>query len=241
MVEIFIFILGAVIGSFLNVVIYRIPLGKNIAFPPSQCPSCKTPLKWRHNIPIFSWVFLKGKCYFCHAPISKRYPIVELLGGMLFLIIFFKVGLVWNMAFIFASFASLLALSIIDFDHMAVPDSVNIAALLFALVQPDFMHAALHALIAAIGLYILGLIASKLAKREAMGSADVIVAGTMGALLGFPLFFVALFLSAILAMIPALIYSQRGVPFVPFLALGTLIVYIFDTRADIILTEVLYG
>jgi len=241
MVEIFIFILGAIIGSFLNVVIYRIPLGKNIAFPQSYCPSCNTPLKWWHNIPIFSWIFLRGKCYFCHAPISKRYPIIELLSGMLFVIIYFKIGLVWYLPFIFASFASLLALSMIDFDHMAVPDSVNLAALIFALVQPGFMHAALYAAIAAIGLYAVGLIASKLAKKEAMGSADVIVAGTMGALLGFPLFFVALFLSAILAMIPALIYSQRGVPFVPFLALGTLIVYIFDTRADIILTEVLYG
>ncbi len=241
MVEIFIFILGAVIGSFLNVVIYRIPLGKNIAFPASHCPQCHTPLKWWHNIPILSWVFLRGKCYFCHAPISKRYPIIELISGILFVIIYLKVGLVWQLPFVFASFASLLALSMIDFDHMAVPDSVNITALLFALIQPDFIHAALYALIAAIGLYTVGLIASWLAKKEAMGSADVIVAGTMGALLGFPLFFVAIFLSAILAMVPALIYREKGVPFVPFLALGTLIVYIFDTEADIILTKVLYG
>lgn len=241
MVEIFIFILGAIIGSFLNVVIYRIPLGKNIAFPASHCPQCHTPLKWWHNIPILSWVFLRGKCYFCHAPISKRYPIIELISGILFMIIYLKVGLVWQLPFVFASFASLLALSVIDLDHMAVPDSVNITALLFALVQPDFIHAALYALIAAIGLYTVGLIASWLAKKEAMGSADVIVAGTMGALLGFPLFFVALFLSALLAMIPALIYREKGVPFVPFLALGTLIVYIFDTKADIILTKVLYG
>ncbi len=241
MVEIFIFILGVVIGSFLNVVIYRIPLGKNIAFPASHCPQCHTPLKWWHNIPILSWVFLRGKCYFCHAPISKRYPIIELISGILFVIIYLKVGLVWQLPFVFASFASLLALSMIDFDHMAVPDSVNITALLFALIQPDFIHAALYALIAAIGLYTVGLIASWLAKKEAMGSADVIVAGTMGALLGFPLFFVAIFLSAILAMVPALIYREKGVPFVPFLALGTLIVYIFDTEADIILTKVLYG
>jgi len=241
MLEIFIFILGAIIGSFLNVVIYRIPLRKNIAFPASHCPQCHTPLKWWHNIPIFSWVFLRGKCYFCHTPISKRYPIIELFSGILFVIIYIKVGLVWQLPFVFASFASLLALSVIDLDRMAVPDSVNITALLFALVQPDFIHAALYALIAAIGLYTVGLISSWLAKKEAMGSADVIVAGTMGALLGFPLFFVAIFLSALIAMIPALIYREKGVPFVPFLALATLIVYIFDTKADIILTKVLYG
>ncbi|MDD3775870.1 MAG: prepilin peptidase [Sulfurovaceae bacterium] len=241
MVEIFIFILGLAIGSFLNVVIYRIPLEKNIAFPASHCPKCHTPLKWWHNIPVLSWILLKGKCYFCQTPISKRYPIIELLSGMLFLVIYLKVGLTWYLPFVFASFASLLALSMIDLDHMAVPDSVNAAALVFALMQPNFMHAALYAAIAAIGLYTLGLLASKLAGKEAMGSADVIVAGTMGALLGFPLFFVALFLSALIAMIPALIYREKGVPFVPFLALGTLTIYLFDTRADLMLTKVLYG
>jgi leader peptidase (prepilin peptidase) / N-methyltransferase len=122
-----------------------------------------------------------------------------------------------------------------------VPDSVNFAALLFALVQPDFIHSALYALIASIGLYCVGWLASKLAKKEAMGSADVIVAGTMGALLGFPLFFVAIFLSALLALIPSLIYREKGVPFVPFLALSTLIVYVFDYQADLFLTKVLYG
>ncbi|MGW8169103.1 MAG: prepilin peptidase [Sulfurovaceae bacterium] len=241
MIAVFVFIIGVVVGSFLNVVIYRIPLGKNTAFPASHCPSCKTPLNWWHNIPIVSWVFLKGKCYFCHTPISKRYPIIELLSGMLFLMIYFKVGLVWQLPFISASFASMLALSVIDFDHMAVPDGVNIAALLFALVQPDFMHASLYALIASIGLYAVGLIASWLAKKEAMGSADVIVAGTMGALLGLPLFFVAIFLSALIALVPSLVYRERGVPFVPFLALSTLIVYIFNDQADTLLTKVLYG
>lgn len=241
MIAAFIFIFGVIVGSFLNVVIYRIPLGKNIAFPPSQCPSCKTPLKWQHNVPIFSWVFLKGKCYFCDAPISKRYPIIELLSGTLFLMIYFKVGLVWQLPFVFASFASLLALSVIDFDHMAVPDSVNIAALVFALVQPDFIHAALYALIAAIGLYAAGLIASMLAKKEAMGSADVIVAGTMGALVGLPLFFVAIFLSALIALIPSLVHREKGIPFVPFLAISTLIVYIFNDQTDTLLTKVLYG
>lgn len=237
----FIFILGIIIGSFLNVVIHRTPKGENIAFPASHCPSCQTTLKWWHNVPIISWIALGRECAFCKTPISTRYPIIEFLSGILFLVLYFKIGLVWYLPFVFASFASLLALSVIDFDYMAVPDSVNVSALLFALVQPDFIHAALYALIASIGLYGAGWIASKLAKKEAMGSADVIVAGTMGALLGFPLFFVAIFLSALLAFIPSLIYRDRGVPFVPFLTLGTLIVYIFDKEADTLLTKVLYG
>jgi leader peptidase (prepilin peptidase)/N-methyltransferase len=129
----------------------------------------------------------------------------------------------------------------IDFKYMAVPDSVNFAALLFALVQPNFLYAALYAAIAAGGLYLIGLLSSLLARRQAMGGADVIVAGTMGALLGFPNFFVAIFLSAILAIIPALIYRERGVPFVPFLAMATLITYLYDTQATQLLEKLIYG
>ena len=236
-----VFILGAMIGSFLNVVIYRIPKGESIVFPSSKCQSCQTPLKWWHNIPIFSWLFLRGKCYFCHEKISAQYPMVEFLTGVIFAVLYLKLGLVWYLPFIAASFAALFALVMIDFKYMAVPDNVNFAALLFALVQPDFIHAALYAAIAAGGLYLIGLLSSLLAGRQAMGGADVIVAGTMGALLGFPNFFVAIFLSAILAMIPALIYREKGVPFVPFLAMATLITYLYDTQAAQLLEKLIYG
>ena len=236
-----VFIFGAMIGSFLNVVIYRIPKGESIVFPSSKCQSCQTPLKWWHNIPIFSWLFLRGKCYFCHEKISVQYPVVEFLTGIIFLLLYLKLGLVWYLPFVAGAFAALFALVMIDFKYMAVPDNVNFAALLFALVQPDFFHAALYAAIAAGGLYLIGLLSSLLARRQAMGGADVIVAGTMGALLGFPNFFVAIFLSAILAMIPALIYRERGVPFVPFLAIATFIVYLYDTQSVQLLEKLIYG
>jgi len=236
-----IFIFGAMIGSFLNVVIYRIPKGESIVFPASKCQSCQTPLKWWHNIPILSWLFLQGKCYFCHEKISAQYPIVEFLTGIIFTLLYFKLGLVWYLPFVAASFAALFALVMIDFKYMAVPDNVNFAALLFALIQPDFFHAALYAAIAAGGLYLIGLLSSLLARRQAMGGADVIVAGTMGALLGFPNFFVAIFLSAILAIIPALIYREKGVPFVPFLAMATFITYLYDIQATQLLEKLIYG
>ena len=236
-----VFIFGIMIGSFLNVVIYRIPKGESIVFPASKCQSCKTPLKWYHNIPIFSWIVLGGKCGFCKETISMQYPIVEFLTGVLFVILYFKVGLVWYLPFVAASFASLIALVMIDFEYMAVPDSVNFAALVFALIQPEFLDALLYAAIAAGGLYLIGLLSSVLAGRQAMGGADVIVAGTMGALLGFPNFFIAIFLSAILAMIPALIWREKGVPFVPFLALATLITYLYDVQAGNLLEKIIYG
>ena len=240
-IAIIVFIFGAMIGSFLNVVIYRIPKGESIVFPASKCQSCQNSLKWWHNIPIFSWLFLRGKCYFCKEKISAQYPIVELLTGVIFVALYFKLGLVWYLPFIAASFAALFALVMIDFKYMAVPDNVNFAALIFALVQPEFLMALLYASIAAGGLYLIGLLSSLLARKQAMGGADVIVAGTMGALLGFPNFFVALFLSALLAMIPALIWREKGVPFVPFLALATFIVYLYDTQATQLLETIIYG
>lgn len=236
-----VFVIGAMIGSFLNVVIYRIPRGESVAFPASHCQSCRTPLKWWHNIPIFSWLFLRGKCSFCHEKISVQYPVVEFVTGVIFLMLYLKLGLVWYLPFVAASFAALFALVMIDFKYMAVPDNVNFAALLFALVQPDFLHAAMYAAIAAGGLYLIGLFSSLIARREAMGGADVIVAGTMGALLGFPNFFVAIFLSALLAMVPALIYRERGVPFVPFLAMATFIVYLYDTQSLQLLEKLIHG
>ncbi|MDD3591526.1 MAG: prepilin peptidase [Sulfurovum sp.] len=240
-ITLFVFLFGIMIGSFLNVVIYRIPKGESIAFPASKCQSCGTPLKWYHNIPLLSWLALGGKCAFCRAKISAQYPVVELMTGVIFLALYFKLGLVWHFPFVAASFAALFALVVIDFEYMAVPDNVNFAALAFALVQPDFLNAALYAAVAAGGLYLIGLLSSLLAKRQAMGGADVIVAGTMGALLGFTGFFVAIFLSAIMAIVPALIWRERGVPFVPFLALSTLIVYLFDTQASDLLELIIYG
>ena len=236
-----IFAFGIIVGSFLNVVIYRIPKGESIIFPASKCQSCQTPLKWYHNIPLFSWLLLKGKCSFCNEPIAKQYPMVELTTGIIFVILFLKLGLVWYLPFVAASFTALFALVMIDFKYMAVPDNINFAALLFALMQPDFLHAAIYATIAAGGLYLIGLLSSLLARRQAMGGADVIVAGTMGALLGFPNFFIAIFLSAILAIIPALIYRERGVPFVPFLAMATFIVYLYNAEATQLLKRLIYG
>ena len=245
MIEVFtgwlVFVFGIMIGSFLNVVIYRIPNNESIAFPASKCQSCQTPLKWYHNIPIFSWLFLGGKCAFCKDPIAKQYPMIEFITGLIFVALYFKLGMVWYLPFVAATFAALFALTMIDFKYMAVPDSVNFTALAFALVQPDFIHAAMYAAIAAGGLYLIGLFSSLLARKQAMGGADVIVAGTMGALLGFPLFFIAIFLSAVLAIIPAMIWRDKGVPFVPFLTLATLIVYMYDTQALEVLDRLLHG
>jgi len=232
MYEVFIpfivFIFGVVIGSFLNVLIYRIPKGENIAFPASHCQSCKTPLKWWHNIPIISWIILGGKCHFCKEDISIQYPIIEFITGVIAVLIYYKLGLVWYMPIVFLVFAMLLVLIIIDIEYLAIPDNINLLALTLAFIQPNFLETFQNALMAMGGLSLLRFYLSYILNKEAMGEGDIIVAGTMGALLGFPLFFYALFLSAILAIIPSLLAKDRVVPFVPFLAIATFIVYIGD-------------
>ena len=239
-VAIFVFIFGALIGSFLNVVIYRVPKGESVAFPASHCPTCNSPLRWFHNIPIFSWIFLRGKCSFCKEIISAQYLAIEGITGILFVLLYLKIGLAWHFPFVAFSFASLLALVMIDFKYMAVPDSINIAALLFALVQPTLPGPLFDAIYAAGGLFLIAWIASLVFKKEAMGSADVIVAGTMGALLGFPNFFVAIFLAALLALLPLLLHKDKPIPFIPFLATSTLIIYVYDSQSILFLYGIIY-
>ena len=236
-----IFIFGIVIGSFLNVLIYRIPKAENIAYPASKCQSCQTALKWWHNIPIFSWLILGGKCYFCKEKISMQYPLIEFGTGVIAVLLYFKLGLVWYMPIVFIVFALLLALVMIDFKYMAVPDSLNLLALALAVIQPNIIDSIQYALMAAGGLTLLRYYLSYFLNREAMGEGDIIVAGTMGALLGFPLFFYALFLSAILAIIPSLVAKDKMVPFVPFLAIASFIVYILDTQVSNLVQWIIYG
>ncbi len=241
LIAVFIFLFGVSFGSFLNVIIYRVPEGINILFPNSHCPICKNSLKWYHNIPIVSWLFLKGKCAFCYTKISAKYPLIELITGLIWVSIYSKLGLVWYMPFVAISFSLLLALTMIDFKYYAVPDSINFAALFFALINSHFLISIKDAAIAALALFILGYSVSKLAKKESLGEADVIVAATMAALLGFPAFFVAMFLAAILAIIPSLMAKDTMVPFVPFLSLATLITYLNKEWLLSLLKAIMYG
>ena len=241
LIAVFVFLFGISVGSFLNVLIYRIPNEMSINFPPSQCTSCGHKLKWYHNIPLISWLALGGKCAFCKNKISAQYPLVELINGLIWLAIYAKIGLVWYLPFVMLSFSMLLALTMIDFKYYAVPDSLNIAALIFALIQPNFLDAILNALYAGGALFLLGFTVSKLAKKDSLGEADIIVAATMAALLGFPLFFVAMFISAIIAIIPSLLAKDTMVPFVPFLALATLITYLNQEYLLNLLQALMYG
>jgi leader peptidase (prepilin peptidase)/N-methyltransferase len=246
---IFIFILGASIGSFMNVLIIRTPRDESVSFPASHCMSCDTPLRFYHNIPIVSWLFLRGKCSFCNAPISKQYPIVELLSGFIFLLTLMKFGITLQGFGIALVFTLLLSLSVIDFYYKMVPDSLNLAALTIAIMAATSLgqlgYNFTNALLFAGGFTLLRFYLSYFLKKEAMGEADIMIAATMGALLGVKLALVAIFISALLAL-PALLLTRTDdeeshqLPFIPFLAMATWIVLLFDTYVTAYLAG-LYG
>lgn len=255
------FVFGLLFGSFLNVVILRIPQDESVVFGASHCPVCHNKLKAWHNIPLLSWLFLRGKCAFCKTKISLQYPLIELISGLIFLALAAKMGVSIPSLLVAFSFLTLLALSMIDFKYKMVPDSLNLLALLFAVfgawslegLATNFQNALLFAggftLLRFALSYVLTASAHRAAKKsaaswsknyhiypfiEAMGEGDIMVAATMGALLGLQLTLVAIFLSALLAL-PVMLWVMQGskeeqrVPFVPFLALATWIVYIYDT------------
>ncbi|MBD3801353.1 MAG: prepilin peptidase [Campylobacterales bacterium] len=257
-----VFLFGALVGSFLNVVIYRIPRGESVVFPASHCPHCGTNLKPWHNVPLFSWLFLRGRCAFCKAPISTQYPIIELLSAAMAAALYLKLGLSAAMVGTTGVFLTLLALSVIDFYYKMVPDSLNLFALTLAVVSawsPQMLVENLkNALLFAGGFALLRFYVSyylyvKLKRMspnlkqaswvknyntlpaviEAMGEGDIMIGATMGALLGIELGLAAVFLSALLAL-PAMLLrnetdASKQVPFIPFLATATWIVYLFDT------------
>jgi leader peptidase (prepilin peptidase)/N-methyltransferase len=230
----FIVFFGLCFGSFANVLIVRLPANESIAFPASHCQKCEQKLRIYHNIPLLSYIFLRGKCAFCKKPISIAYPLVELSSAVIFALVFYKLGITIFATFTSLAFLCLLVLSIIDVKTLMASDSINFSALALAIFSSQFfVDNATNALLLAGALSLLRMGLSVLLKKEAMGEGDVILGATMGALLGAKGALLALFIAAFAALLPAL-YNRRNskaeTPFIPFLSFGTLIVFIFEQR-----------
>ncbi len=235
-------IIGLAVGSFLNVLILRIPKNESVSFPPSHCPKCKKRLKWWHNIPIISYILLGGKCYFCKTKISIQYPFVELSTSFIYALTFLKSGNFIQTLILSSVFALLLALSLIDFKYKAVPDTLNLSALTISIFSGSIITSITNALLFAGGFILLRFYVSYFAKKEALGEADIMIAATIGAILGVKLGLFAIFLSAVIALPVFLIAGKRDMqlPFIPFLALALYITYLFNTQA-LHLLDWLYG
>lgn len=209
-----IFITGLCIGSFLNVVILRGLSKESIVFPPSKCPKCQHALKWWHNIPLLSYILLRGKCYFCHEKISPQYFIVELLTGLLFTGIYFKFGLSINMILMLIIFSLFIVMTVTDLKEKVIFDIHSLLLVIFGLIFSLANHNLQNSIIGILeGVLIMELFASLgyvFVKSRAFGVGDTFIAGGLGAIFGwYPLLFVLLLSLIVQALITLPLYIKK--------------------------------
>jgi len=221
------------LGSFFNVCIYRIPRGKSILYPPSHCPKCGTPLKVYDNIPVLSYIFLKGKCRYCKSKISFFYPLVELLTGFLYLLtyIVFSYKDLLDLFFIYIFVSLLIIITFIDLEHMIIPDILVIPGIIifffysFLGINSLFLDKLLGGFIGGLIIFLIVFL-----SRGGMGIGDIKLSIMLGLFLGIKYLFVALILSFIIGGIVGIILlvfkikdRKDPIPFGPFLSIGGLI------------------
>lgn len=246
MLFVFAFVLGAVVGSFLNVVIIRLPVeNESIIFPASRCPECLQPIRWYDNIPIASFIILKKKCRSCGAPISWQYPLVELAMALLAVGLFFTFGLTAALPVYFIFTAALLAIIVIDFCHKIIPDVISLPGIVIGFVC-SFINPVVTWQQSGLGLLIGGGILYGIAagyylftKREGMGGGDIKLLAMIGAFLGWQSLPFVVFGSSILGAlfgIGAMVKQGKGgktmIPYGPFLAIAALIYMFFRKQID---------
>ena len=241
--EIWVFILGLCIGSFLNVCIYRLPQSKSIAKPRSMCPNCGTLIRFYDNIPILSYVWLKGKCRHCDAPISFRYPVVELLSGLFAAGVFLKYGISLEAVVYYVFITTLLVITFIDIDHQIIPDVITLPGIPiffaagFALSQITYIESILGILIGGGSLFLVAWFYQLLTKKEGMGGGDIKLLGMMGAIIGWKGVLFTIFaasavgtVSGMLIMLKTRKSMKLAVPFGPFLAIGGITYILFGPQ-----------
>ncbi|MGI9082048.1 MAG: prepilin peptidase [Thermoleophilaceae bacterium] len=227
----FIAVLGALIGSFLNVVIHRLPRGESLVAPGSHCPVCSTPIAPYDNIPVLSWLLLRGRCRHCDAPIAARYPLVELFTALAFAAVVAVRGLDDDLALELVLVAVLVAVAAIDLDHLIVPNRIVVPAAVWAIAAAAvFRTGELPELLIAGAAAFVFLLLAALAYPAGMGMGDVKLAGMMGLYLGLSIApaLLAAFLAGSAVGIGTLVREgaaarKKGLPFAPFLALGGLV------------------
>lgn len=232
----FFFILGLLFGSFANVVIYRLPAGQSIVRPRSHCQQCKNMVAWYDNIPLISYLLLRGRCRHCKVKFSWRYPLVEFLTGALFAGLYFQLGFSWFLLEVIIFSLCLVIVSFIDFDHMILPDVFTLSGIVIglvgALVNPEraFLDAFAGVMIGGGFLWAVSAIYFQLRKQEGMGGGDIKLLAWIGAVLGWQSIpFVILCASFLGTIVGVIVMSrtkggmQTAIPFGPYLALGALI------------------
>ncbi len=238
-----IFTFGAMVGSFLNVCIARIPEGRSIVHPRSQCPGCQSPIAWYDNIPIVSYLVLGGRCRACRTRISPVYPAVELLTGALAVALWMRLGLSAAFAGYFIFAAALVTITFIDLDHRIIPDVISLpgiaAGIAISFVSPLVtpVDALLGVVVGGGSLLAVASAYQWIRGEEGMGGGDIKLLAMIGAFLGWQSVFVTLMVASVIGSIIgiSLMVYQRAdaklaIPFGPFLACGALVYLFFGER-----------
>jgi leader peptidase (prepilin peptidase)/N-methyltransferase len=231
-----IFLFGTIIGSFLNVCIYRIPAGQSVISPASRCPKCGSAIRWYQNFPVISYLLLRGRCAGCKTKISLRYPLVEALTGLLFVWVWLAFG--WQVAtpLYWVFVAALVVITFIDLDHQIIPDVISLPGIvvgfLAALAIPwlPWLDSLLGILLGGGSLFLVAAVYQRLTGQEGMGGGDVKLLAMIGAFLGWKAVLPVIFLGSLagsLVGVPLMLIKRSGgklaIPFGPFLALGAVI------------------
>lgn len=233
------FLLGACFGSFANVIIYRMPKGESIVTPRSHCQNCQKNVAWYDNIPMVSWLILRGKCRHCGAKFSFRYFFVELLTACLFTLAYFYLGLTWNLLEALLFIFPIVCCVFIDFDHMILPDEFTLSGIVIGLIgawlnpQREFLDALLGVLMGGGFLWAMAYLYYVFTKQEGMGGGDIKLLAWIGAVMGWKAVPFVIMTSAIIGSVIGLILARKQkeglktmIPFGPYLALGA-VIYMF--------------
>lgn len=241
-VYIFSVIFGLIVGSFLNVCIYRIPANISLWWPPSTCPKCKTKIKFYDNIPVLSYLILRGKCRKCKEPISIQYPIIEACTGLITLLVVWTLGLsAWTAVALFITYC-LIVLSVIDFKLLIIPDRFSIGlavlGLLVFFINPafsgsmsaKFVQALIGGAVGFFGLWGMAVIGSIVFKKEAMGGGDIKLLAAVGTITGIEGVISTLMISSLTGLLYYAVLAllkknpqNKTIPFGPFISFGLFI------------------
>ncbi len=237
-----IFLIGLVIGSFSNVCIYRLPRNESVIFPASHCPACNQSIKWYDNIPLLSYLLLKGKCRYCQSRISAQYPLVEFLTGFIYLALFLFYGLQLKTLVYMLFCSALIIITFIDLKEQIIPDVISLPLLVIGFLLSIFIKniSPIDSLLGILSgggtLLLVAIVGSYLFKKEAMGGGDIKLAAMIGAFLGWQLTLLSLFLGFFFGAIVGVVVliknkgkneKSDSIPFGPFIALGSVLTLFF--------------
>jgi leader peptidase (prepilin peptidase)/N-methyltransferase len=236
-------IFGAMIGSFLNVCIYRLPKEESIVWPGSHCPHCQKSIRFYDNIPLLSYFLLRGKCRYCEGSISIQYPLVEGVTVLSSLLLIMKFGLSLSFLFYFAFVAALTVVTVIDLYHQIIPDVISLpgigVGLLASLLIPQitFWNSLIGILLGGGSLFLVATLYQWFFKREGMGGGDVKLLAMIGAFLGWKAVILTILLSSLIGSITGIVIMvlkgknfKYAIPFGPFLSLGAVISLFYGER-----------